>query len=799
MNAMISISPIELAVKATIILVAGLSTYVGLRRASAASRHLVLALSMVALVAVPLLSTGLPGWDLAILPATPEPAAEPAPMARSAWPGPSFTLGEGSGAHDAAVPGAVGRPVAPPPARPSSIVPEMSLAAWLIAIWLGVAAFLLTKVAAGLLRVRWIVRRGEPIGDPAALRLLDQCSDRVGIRTRPRLIGSERVDVPMVRGWLRPTLVLPRQCDSWSTERMRVVLLHELGHLARGDWPILLLGRVVTSLYWFHPLAWILERQARRECERACDDLVVSCGTKPSDYAEHLLSIARGLVATPPAPVLTVVRRPWIEGRLRSILNPLAERSAPSRRVVVLASTAFLALLLPYASLHLSSSPALADDEPREKNSQLHERHLEKKKKAEKRVAREGHDDEGERWFKRGYSLHDDGKYDEAIDAFNRAAELGHRPATSLYNIACGYSLKGDVGEALDYLGRAQAEGFDDPRHLVGDSDLDPLRSDSRFQTFVDRAFEKAGIERRADKHYPYRNTLERFARMKEEGATNGKVWSKVGVELLMFRELGSAIEALHGAVEHLGEHNPKAMYNLACAYSLNGQSREALRWLDRAVAGGFDYHERFLNDTDLDGLRGSREFKRIMETSETLSLGGFPRRSWEKSEYSEARWAPAIERYEAYVEENPASGRAWFNLGYALHYSSRFNEAIAAFDQADSLGHRPSVTAYNLACSNAMLDRNDAAFGWLDKAVERGFGHRGHLERDEDLDGLRTDPRFEVLVQKLREKEQAACKQAHAACESEGKKTKSKKKSREKAKDRVKQALAEKASRQAV
>jgi beta-lactamase regulating signal transducer with metallopeptidase domain len=89
------------------------------------------------------------------------------------------------------------------------------------------------------------------------------------------------------------------------------VLLHELAHQRRGDGMSLLLGR-----------------GARRDCERACDDLVLGAGTRPSDYAEHLLQIASEMPQARLAPVggLAILRRNQLEGRLRSILLPGVHR-----------------------------------------------------------------------------------------------------------------------------------------------------------------------------------------------------------------------------------------------------------------------------------------------------------------------------------------------------------------------------------------------------------------------------------------------------------------------------------------
>ena len=102
---------------------------------------------------------------------------------------------------------------------------------------------------------------------------------------------------------------------------------------------------------------------------------------------------------------------------------------------------------------------------------------------------------------------------------------------------------------------------------------------------------------------------------------------------------------------------------------------------------------------------------------------------------------------YESFVKSEPNSGRAWFNLGYALHYSREHDKAIEAFQQALRLGyHKPTLT-YNIACAYAMLNQKDEAFEWLDRAIQAGFGSNGNLSWDPDLDSLRSDPRFKRFL----------------------------------------------------
>jgi beta-lactamase regulating signal transducer with metallopeptidase domain/Flp pilus assembly protein TadD len=734
-------------VKTTLILVAVLAAHFGLRRASAATRHLGLTLAMLSLVLLPFLSLSLPAWQLEVLPQS--QAAAPAVG------GASPVESEGEAWNGGAAPAATG-PESPKSLGVSAASAggglQLSRVQWVFVAWAIGVAFVLSRLFAGLLRMRWIVRHGERVTDPNVLRLLEDCGDSLGLRVRPLLVSTEKVGVPVVWGWLRPALIVPRQFTSWSNDRMRAVMIHELGHLKRHDWPVLLLGRVVASLYWFHPLVWCLERCAKRECERACDDLVVIYGTKPSDYATHLLSIARNVSESPASvrAALAVVRRSNLNGRLRSILDPLLRRNAPSRTAITSLGTTLLLALVPLASLQFAER-AYAD-EPRPESEIL----LAQQSKVKHReLMHEEESSEGKRAYEQGYKLHSMGRYDEAAEAFEQALDLEYRPGTSMYNVACCHALMGDADRAIDWLEKAMAAGFDDPENLVNDSDFDPIRSDRTFQDFIDRAFESAEMERLDPEHYPYRSTLRLFDELKQTRSTDGGKWHKVGYKLISLRDLDRAVEAFGQAVEHMGEGKKStAMYNLACANSLAGRTRAALDWLERSVDAGFDQHERFINDPDLNNIRNEAEFDRIADKSEFLSLGRFPRREWDKSDYSEERWAPAVEEYREYVGSNPSSGRAWFNLGWALHLSSRHDEAAGAFEKAIALDFRPSVATYNIACGNAMLNRREAALDALESVVESGMIDYGQVKGDEDLDNLRDEPRFQALLERLEEQQ---------------------------------------------
>jgi hypothetical protein len=132
----------------------------------------------------------------------------------------------------------------------------------------------------------------------------------------------------MTIGLLRPRVLLPAAADEWSPERLRAVLVHELGHVSRHDTVIQLAAQLGCALYWWNPLAWLAAARLRIEREHACDDLVLGAGIQPSSYAADILEVARSISmdAHAHAGAICMVDLSWTEARLRRILDATAPR-----------------------------------------------------------------------------------------------------------------------------------------------------------------------------------------------------------------------------------------------------------------------------------------------------------------------------------------------------------------------------------------------------------------------------------------------------------------------------------------
>ena len=161
----------------------------------------------------------------------------------------------------------------------------------------------------------------------------------------------------MTWGWFRPVVMLPAEADAWLPERRRSVLLHELAHVQRLDCLTQSVAQVVCALYWFNPLAWFAAHRMRVERERACDDLVLASGTRASDYAGHLLEMARGFRYGRAAALGAVAmgRPSQLEGRLHAILDPKVRRGRITRAGTVLALIGLAAVLSPLSAVRLKA------------------------------------------------------------------------------------------------------------------------------------------------------------------------------------------------------------------------------------------------------------------------------------------------------------------------------------------------------------------------------------------------------------------------------------------------------------
>ena len=365
---------LEVAGKSVLILAGASVIASALRRSTAAARHLAWSLALSSILVLPFLTLALPSWSWSVLPTpsnrrgeevlagalvgqaprgpaafdlTDEPGKSPGPAEVAAKPMPTAEARSGPSL-----------PLEKPdPIRPVSIPGSWRGWAWIVGLWSIGVAVALGGPLLGPIGLRRLRRRAILLDRGDWAELARESAERLGLRRHFLLMQSDRELMPMTWGWLEPIVLLPAEASTWSLERRRDVLLHELAHVRRFDCPMQTVAQLACAVYWFNPLAWYAARRMRIERERACDDLVLSAGSRASDYAGHLLEMAQRLHSARSSSMAAVAmsRPSQLEGRLLAILDPNRRRGGIGRTSTAIAAIGLVVVLAPVSALRLEA------------------------------------------------------------------------------------------------------------------------------------------------------------------------------------------------------------------------------------------------------------------------------------------------------------------------------------------------------------------------------------------------------------------------------------------------------------
>jgi hypothetical protein len=330
MDALMTVTPlaflIDVAVRATALLLLAAALALILIRAAAAVRRQLWVGAVLALLLLPALSLALPALRLPVL----EPPAGGSPGGAAIATPAEVPL---------SLPLPTPEPVATPPARPR-------LPAVLIAVYLAGVGLALVRLGGARRRAGRLLRGARPPGPewPA----------------RPELRETDAVGLPVTVGAWRPVILVPLAGRSWPAQWRQAVVTHEAAHLRGRDPLWQLLGELACALYWFHPLVHLAMRRLRFERELAADDEVLATGMRPSAYAHLLYELA--CVPEAPAPVGAVVpllTATGLKARVAAALRASGRRSASTGARLSLAALGALTVVPLATAIPVSRDRAL--------------------------------------------------------------------------------------------------------------------------------------------------------------------------------------------------------------------------------------------------------------------------------------------------------------------------------------------------------------------------------------------------------------------------------------------------------
>lgn len=171
---------------------------------------------------------------------------------------------------------------------------------------------------------------------------------RIGLRRDVKFQLSSSVEEPSLAGFRTPTVLIPSGLPGkLSPAELESVILHELAHAKRRDNWTAAFAHAMTCLFWFYPVLWWIEKQLRRECEAACDETVVACGTEPDDYVAGILKVCRYRLNEGVAGICGACH-PNLKNRMEVIMSLSPPASTPKTSKALLAAPVAIFFLAPF-------------------------------------------------------------------------------------------------------------------------------------------------------------------------------------------------------------------------------------------------------------------------------------------------------------------------------------------------------------------------------------------------------------------------------------------------------------------
>lgn len=301
---------LELTLKGSILLCAGLGLRFWLIESSAAQRSLIWTILFAVLLVLPLGLITKPVWPVQVK-----------------WPAQEFTAPTSLILAEPSVATTAMTKLAEPPMQQ----PWNRSVMLMILYGLGVAAVLGFRLLGSL--QAWLLEKNA-IPVPYALKeLLPSSKPHIRVRISPDIA------VPMTWGMTHPVIAFPVACKTWSREALRAAFQHEMAHVIHRDALRRWLGTGVCALWWPLPFVWLASRAWKLEQERACDDAVLHAGHDAALYATQLLHSARQWqqhrLQTTAALIMAMPA--GLEARIRSVVSTSMNRNPLHRGMTRLA------------------------------------------------------------------------------------------------------------------------------------------------------------------------------------------------------------------------------------------------------------------------------------------------------------------------------------------------------------------------------------------------------------------------------------------------------------------------------
>jgi len=203
-------------------------------------------------------------------------------------------------------------------------------------LWLlgAVAGARLIWLSFGILRLRRLRNGAERLEQPPIQ----------GDRTVVWYV-SDLVPGPVTFGWRRPSILLPRRVLEMPCELLEAVAGHELIHVFRRDWIVVLAEEFLRSMLWFHPAVWFVLGEIQIAREEVVDGDAVLMTRSRERYIDALLAVAEQRMVQDLAPAPLFLKKRQLARRVATMVRETSmSKSNLGARVALVVTTTLAGL-----------------------------------------------------------------------------------------------------------------------------------------------------------------------------------------------------------------------------------------------------------------------------------------------------------------------------------------------------------------------------------------------------------------------------------------------------------------------
>ena len=238
---------------------------------------------------------------------------------------------------------------------------------FVVVVFLVVSCIQLALLLLGLWLSNRLVSKATKLVGPVDATVRSEIQQLSG-RSDIRVAMSEQIQVPIVVGLFRPTILLPKDVvHSDDPTVLQHSLAHEWQHIQQHDlitWQIINLCQI---LLWIQPCYWILKHELRVSQDQIADEFAANYTDQHAEYAATLVEFSQKRPQSFVGALAMAESKSNLYRRVEMLLSESFQLSAKSRKRVVLCIVATMLVTgVPIASLRLTqavASEAITDNE----------------------------------------------------------------------------------------------------------------------------------------------------------------------------------------------------------------------------------------------------------------------------------------------------------------------------------------------------------------------------------------------------------------------------------------------------